>query len=198
MSLNKLSSASSFHLFLASIIVPTMEITSDFIVSDNLFPYIPTEYNRASNTSGSPISFYKSSLVELSRTESANKIMNTTIQERQNRIKAIQQIFFKNNNGFPIEKNAYIIYLSESVSKLKFEDSVCYFNKFDNSIDTILKLKENIKVSISQFIDDEKDAPVVFSIHRGQTLLVSDELPIREIVDTINSVMEEYAEKNEA
>ena len=46
-----------------------------------------------------------------------------------------------------------------------------------------------LTLTLSQFIDDEVDAPVVFSIHRGTELLVSAEMKLGELAKTINEVL---------
>ena len=87
--------------------------------------------------------------------------------------------------------------LSNTLCKLKFVDNISSYNESDFSLDTILKLSNGLKLSISQFLDEDIDSPVVFSIHRGKTLLISDEMPIAEIVNIINSVEAKFADEYE-
>lgn len=149
-----------------------------------------------SKTSGRPIAFYDQTSKGFSRSMSIENPVEDESIQMQRRYKAIEKSFLKHSNGFPSEKKEYLSVLSNSVCRLQFKDNVSSYNEYDNSIDTILKLSNGLKLSISQFIDEKIDAPVVFSIHRGKTLLISDEMPINEIVNIINSIMIE--DKNEA
>ncbi len=102
------------------------------------------------------------------------------------RYDALVESFKKYDAKFPADKNGAYEALFEKISQLQFVDNVASYNEWDNSIDIILKLSNGLKVSISQFLDDE-DASVVFSIHRGKTLLVADEMPVSELVSTLNA-----------
>lgn len=108
--------------------------------------------------------------------------------EIMNRHNAIVQTFQEHCEGFPDSKRNYIAFLANAICRLEFTDNVSYYNDDDNTIETILRLNGGLKLSITQFLEDDVTAPVVFSIHRGKTLLVSDDMPVNDIVETINSV----------
>ena len=105
---------------------------------------------------------------------------------------AIESSFIKHSDGFPAAKKNYLMQLANQVCKLPFYDNVSSYNNDDESIDTILKLTDGTTLSLSQFLNEDVDAPVVFSIHRNNMLLVADELPLSEIVQTINSVIAKH------
>jgi len=120
-------------------------------------------------------------------TPNTEKMIDKISREMQSRVQSLKRSFSKYSDGFPTEKQSYFAYMADALCKLDFIDNVSSYNKYDSSIDTIIKLKNGLTLSVSCFIEDKKDAPMVFSIHRNHTLLVSDELPINEIVNTINS-----------
>lgn len=154
--------------------------------------------NSNSGSSGAPIMFYNHASNEVSSSTKWEKPINISDIKSQIRYKQIENSFNKNSEDFPKEKVGYLQYLANNASRLSFIDNVSSYNDDDESIDTILKLENGLKLSISQFIDDDIDDPVVFSIHRNGILLVSDELPLDEIVDTINSLKGKYAGTTEA
>lgn len=106
----------------------------------------------------------------------------------QERFQSLKRSFFRYNDGFPEEKRGYFLQLADALCKLSFKDNITSYNRTDESIDTIIKLSNGLTLSVSRFIDDGLDAPVVFSVHRGSILLVSDELPINEVVATLISL----------
>lgn len=165
-------------------------------VTQNFSSHSVNEICENSKTSGMPIAFYNQTSEGFSRSMSIESPIESESIQMQQRYKAIEESFLKHSNRFPFEKKEYISMLSNSICRLQFKDNVSSYNEYDNSIDTILKLSNGLKLSISQFIDEEIDAPAVFSIHRGKTLLISDEMPINGIVNIINSIMVE--DKNEA
>ena len=105
------------------------------------------------------------------------------------RYQSIEESFINNCNIISDKKALYFNSIANSVCKLPIVDNAVSYNEFDDSLDFSLKLTEGLTMRISQFLDEDIDSPVVFSIHRNETLLVSDELPVDEIVQTILSAM---------
>lgn len=189
-------SIGTFSTVFAILAASSSDVVQQSFVTQNFSSYSVNEICENSKTSGMPIAFYNQTSEGFSRSMSIESpIENESIQMQQ-RYKAIEESFLKHSNRFPFEKKEYISMLSNSICRLQFKDNVSSYNEYDNSIDTILKLSNGLKLSISQFIDEEIDAPAVFSIHRGKTLLISDTMPINGIVNIINSIMVE--DKNEA
>lgn len=141
------------------------------------------------NKSGSFIIYYPHASKNYFRTQNIDRLIDRVSIEMQTRYHSIKRSFIRYSEGFPEEKMNHFAIMANALCKLEFKDNVSSYNKDDESIDTILKLKNGLTLSVSSFIDDGENAPMVFSLHRGQTLLVSDELPINEIVKTINSVI---------
>lgn len=121
-------------------------------------------------------------------TREVEKRINDETMKMQSRFQSMKRSFLRYSEGFPQEKQSYFALMADALCKLDFKDNLSSYNRGDASIDTVIKLKNGITLRVSCFIDDEIDAPMVFSIHRGRTLLVTDELPVSEIVNTINSV----------
>ena len=146
------------------------------------------EYSMHSFQSGAPMAFFP----QLSDFYQTQKSIETSIDilsmKMQQRYKILQRLFNENNEGFPTEKFRYFNQMANALCQLDFDDNVSSYNEFDESIDTILKLKNGLTLSVSCFVDEEINAPMVFSIHRDTMLLVSDELPVDEMVKTIKSV----------
>ena len=140
------------------------------------------------NKSGYLIVNYPHSAESYFITQEAEKRINNETMRMQSRFQSMKRSFLRYNEGFPQEKQSYFAIMADALCKLDFEDNVSSYNQADASIDTVIKLKNGITLRVSCFIDDEIDAPMVFSIHRGRTLLVTDELPVSEIVNTIISV----------
>lgn len=141
------------------------------------------------NKSGSLMINYPHASENYFLTQNTDRLIDRTAIEMQTRYHSIKRSFMRYSEGFPIEKLSYFTIMANALCKLEFQDNVSSYNKVDESIDTILRLKNGLTLSVSSFVDEDEDAPMVFSLHRGQTLLVSDELPINEIVRTINSVI---------
>lgn len=141
------------------------------------------------NKSGSFVIYYPHASENYFRTHNTDCLIDHVSIEMQTRYHSIKRSFIRYSEGFPVEKMNHFATMANALCKLEFNDNVSSYNKIDESIDTILKLKNGLTLSVSSFVDDTEDAPMVFSLHRGQTLLVSDELPINEIVRTINSVI---------
>lgn len=149
-------------------------------------------YEMRSNkvSSGMPVMYYNHASEVIETTREKNSPIEIKSIKMQLRYQAIERSFRKNCVGFPVEKENYLQLLSNAVCRLPFIDNVSEYNRDDDTIDTILKLSNGLKLSISQFLDEDAESPAVFSIHRGSILLVSDELPMSEIVNTIVSVIE--------
>lgn len=169
------------------------------ILSSDIRPMYQTNYNSAdTSTSGMHIPFYSHNNVDFVRSNSCAIPVDTQSIIMQQRHKAIEESFSKYSEGFPAEKTEYFSLLVNSLCRLQFNDNLSSFNEEDNSIDTILKLSNGLKLSISKFIDEDINAPVIFSIHRGKSLLISDEMPVEEMVDTINSIVVKLADEYKA
>lgn len=146
------------------------------------------EYARFNNKSGSFLIFYSHASENYYRTQNTDSLIDHVSIEMQTRFHAIKSSFLHYCEGFPKEKMNHFTIMANALCKLEFIDNASSYNNIDESIDTVLKLRNGLTLSISSFVGDSEDAPMVFSLHRGQTLLVSDELPVNEIVRTINSV----------
>lgn len=149
--------------------------------------------NGVSVSSGAPIMFYNHSSEVYSKSKEIDKPIGKSSLDAQQRFKYLSESFKKNNQGFPQKKNGYFLKMANTLCRIPFVDNVSSYNDDDEAIDTVVKLPNGMKLSISQFLDDNVEAPVVFSLHREKTLLVSDELPIEEIVDTLNQLIEKQA-----
>jgi len=89
----------------------------------------------------------------------------------------------------------YFLRLASIMQNVPFIDAVSSFDVYDNTIYSRYKLPGNLTLSVSQFLDESVDAPVVFSIHRNKTLLVSSEMELHELMQKILAVIER--ERNE-
>lgn len=139
--------------------------------------------------SGPFMRFYPHSLTEYMRSNSDSERIDCVMAAMQDRYQALKGNFMRYSDGFPEEKASYFIQMANVLCRLDFKDSLTSYNKSDASIDSVLKLRSGLTLSVSKFIEDDPEAPVVFSIHRGHDLLVSDELPVDEIVNIIKSVI---------
>jgi hypothetical protein len=137
--------------------------------------------------SGPMMMFYSHSTDKYVRTQYEQKIDKES-DEMQKRFRSMKHSFARYSEGFPAEKQVFFTAMANALCKLDFRDNVTSYNTDDASIDTILKLSSGLTLSISCFIDEDTDSPMVFSLHRGTTLLVTDEMPVEEIVRKINSV----------
>lgn len=158
-------------------------------IARNLHPTQIFEICESSRTSWQSISLYNFKIGDYFRSESFAEPIDANSIKIQQRYQAINESFLKHSNDFPSEKKEYFDKLSNAICRLPFEDNISLYNKYDDAIDTVLKLSNGLKISISQFLDEDIFAPVVFSVHRGKDLLISDAMPIDEIVNIINSVM---------
>ena len=138
--------------------------------------------------SGSLTMYYHHATEEYVKTQHAVSKMERGSVEMQNRYQAMKNSFAKYNKSFPADKQNYFSQMANALCKLEFRDNVSSYNETDASIDAVLKLTNGLTLSISCFVDEDFDSPMVFSLHRGKVLLVSDALPVGEIVRTINSV----------
>jgi len=138
--------------------------------------------------SGPFMRFYSHPVTEYMRSNSNSERIDDVMAAMQDRYQSLKSNFERYNDGFPKEKTSYFSQMVNVLCRLDFKDGLTTYNKSDASIDTVLNLRSGLTLSVSRFIEDDIDAPVVFSIHRGRILLVSDELPVDEIVNTIKSV----------
>lgn len=148
--------------------------------------YVASGYNKIS---GDAIMYYNHASETFTADKNEGGHVEISSIKMQLRHQAILRSFAKHSDGFPAEKKNYLLQLANWVCKLPVSDNISSYNNYDETIDTILKLTDGTTLSLSQFLCDDIDAPVVFSIHRNNTLLVADELPLAEIVQTINSVI---------
>lgn len=139
--------------------------------------------------SGLPMSFFTSSSLKFEASETQNLTMSIEDKDRQYRFKAIQRSFLRHCDGLPNDKMKYLDYMANEMCGISFRDNISEYNSIDATIDTIFKMSGGLTLTLSQFIDDEVDAPVVFSIHRGTELLVSAEMKLGELAKTINEVL---------
>lgn len=157
---------------------------------NELSSLLPNAMNERVNASSVPITYYDRVAKNITRTMSECKPINAAIEETLRRFEKIKNSFSKHSKGFPVDKQDYVFELANQVCQLPFTDNLSEYNEFDGTIDTVLKLSNGQTLSISQFIDEEIEAPVVFFIHRRKELLVTDEMPLWKIVDTIKSAMQ--------
>lgn len=141
------------------------------------------------NRSGLPMSFFTSSSLKFEASETQNYTMSAEDKDRQYRFKAIQRSFLRHCDGLPNDKMKYMEYMANEMCGISFCDNISEYNSIDATIDTIFKMSGGLTLTLSQFIDDEVDTPVVFSIHRGTDLLVSAEMKLGDLAKTINEVL---------
>lgn len=142
--------------------------------------------------SGDMIFSYKEASEILSLSQNRLSAVDITSVKRQLRYKSIEENFRLNCGQMPQDKRGYMEKLANEVSLLPIVDYITSYNEYDESLDMVLKINDGLTLSISQFLDEDLDAPSVFSIHRGSRLLVSDELPISEIISRYHSVITKY------
>ncbi len=193
---NSTGTFTSIFVFAALTVASSDNIQQPFVTKD-LSSYQINEICENRKTSGMPIAFYNPSS-DFVRSMSMEEPVEPQSIKIQQRHKAIEESFSKHCSGFPLEKKEYLSLLSNSLCRLQFEDNISSYNEFDYSIDTIIRLSNGLKLSISQFLDEDIEAPAIFSIHRGKTLLISDEMPIDEMVNTINSIVAKLADVHKA
>ena len=197
MSQNSTGTFTSILIVAALTVASSDVIQQSYVVNNGLLTYPTYENSENSKTSGMPIAFYNHTSGNFVRSMSMEEAIDSESIQMQERYRAIEDSFSKYSKGFPFEKMDFLSMLSNTLCKLKFVDNISSYNESDFSLDTILKLSNGLKLSISQFLDEDIDSPVVFSIHRGKTLLISDEMPIAEIVNIINSVEAKFADEYE-
>lgn len=122
-------------------------------------------------------------------TKDEDSRIEKTSLDMQNRFHAMKHSFNRYGKGIPTEKYGFFNLVANTLCKLDFNDIVSSYNEDDLSIDTVLRLSNGLTLSISSFIDENINSPMVFSIHRGNMLLVADQMPINDIVETIKSVI---------
>ena len=142
--------------------------------------------------SGDTIFSYKEASEILSLSQNRLSAVDITSVKRQLRYKSIEENFRLNCGQMPQDKRGHMEKLANEVSLLPIVDYITSYNEYDESLDMVLKINDGLTLSISQFLDEDLDAPSVFSIHRGSRLLVSDELPISEIISRYHSVITKY------
>ena len=142
--------------------------------------------------SGDMIFSYKEAGEVFSLSQNLSASVEIASVKRQLRYRKIEQNFMLNCGQMLEEKKCYMEKMANEVSVLPIVDYTVSYNEYDESLDTVLKINDGLTLSISQFLDEDLDAPSVFSIHRGTTLLVSDELPISEIINRYHSVITKY------
>lgn len=188
MSQNNSTGTFSSIIVVAAFTLASSDILQQTAVANDRLMLQPN-YAENKSTSGIPIAFYNQNSVDFVRSDSSEMLVDDQSAIMQQHHSEIIQSFSKHNEGFPTGKNEYISLLADTLCRLDFVDNLSSYNEYDNSIDIILFLSNGLKLSISQFIDEGFDAPVIFSIHRGRSLLISDEMPVEEMVNTINSVV---------
>lgn len=97
--------------------------------------------------------------------------------------------FSSHSKGFPLNKNNYLKEFANSLCKLEFLNNVTSYDPYEETLDSSLRLAKGLELSVSQFLDASIDSPILFTIHRDNVLLVSDEIMITELVDKLNSVI---------
>lgn len=150
------------------------------------------------NGSGRPMLIYNHAAAHVEMTMKQERAVNIASIKMQLRYERIERSFGDNSQGFPEAKCNYVKRLANAVCRLPFVDNLTTYNDDDETIDTMLRLSNGLKLRISQFIDEDIEAPVVFSIHRKKILLVSDELPIDEIVDKLMPLLRRNSEVSHA
>ena len=147
------------------------------------------------NSSGGIISQFKSSSDTFYRSDSQGKIITREEIERQQRYDKIKASFLRNKGDFANKDMLYFSRLASVMQYVPFIDAVSSFDGYDNTLYSRYKLPGNLTLSVSQFLDESVDAPVVFSIHRNKALLVSSEMDLHELMQKMLGVIER--EKNE-
>lgn len=115
--------------------------------------------------------------------------MSSEEKVRQYRYKSIERSFLKNSDGLPGNKMGYMEYMANVMCCMSFYDNICSFNKYDETIDSIFKMSGDLTLTMSQFLDEDVESPVVFSIHRGEELLVSAEMRLDDLAKTVNEIL---------
>lgn len=192
------STFSSIIVGAAFVTASTSDSIQQLLTDEVLLSQQAYEIQENTKISGMPIMYYNHASEDFARSRSVSNLLENNSIEMQLRYKAIECSFMKHSNDFPVDKREHFLLLANEVCKLQFKDNVSSYNEYDETIETILKLSDGLTLSISQFLDEDAGTSAVFSVHRGRMLLVSDEMPVREIVDTINSIIAKFANGTKA
>jgi len=130
--------------------------------------------------------------VIFSKSSQDNTIDETELS-KQRRFISLKKSFMKNLHGFDVENMKYADEMLNSLCCIPFDKNIVSYNEFDKSIDILISLPFNLHASVSRLLEDEDDV-VVFNIHRGSKLLVSNELQINELSSKLTSIVEELNE----
>lgn len=182
------NSTGTFTTFFISVAMLSASSMEQYLALSSMGTYQINETAHLYQT-GSLISYYNYGSSGFERSNSYIDPIDVESIDMQKRYQSISNSFAKYRMGFPMGKNDYFKVLSNALCKLSFDDNVTSYNEFDESIDVVLRLSNGLRLSISMFLNEDIEAPVVFSIHRGRTLLVSDELHIEDIVSTIKTIV---------
>jgi hypothetical protein len=126
--------------------------------------------------------------VSYTKTTSENMHIDKPLLERKKRYDRLRSSFNKNLHGFQVKKNHVAEEVFNALSALPFTNNVSNYDEFDDSINVIMNLPYELKLSVARFMDEE-DSTVVFSIHQGARLLVSNEMPIELVVKDLNGLI---------
>lgn len=148
------------------------------------------------NSSGIAFDFSQIDKI-VSRTQKVQKSIDEEYMKIKERYRAIERSFVENKINFPDDKITYFSFFANSLSRLPFVNNFTEFDEWNDSIYSELKLDNGLNIKVTMFLEDDEEAPVVFSVFRGKALLISDELPIYDMVDTLNSIMKSIASLNE-
>lgn len=174
--------ATTFMLVTAATSLPGKSVENYLQTSRDYVEYAQ------SKMSGPLMIYYPFASEGYLRSQNESRQIEHNAIDMQTRFNAIKHSFLRYNAGFPADKLNHFFVLANALCKLDFNDNVSSYNKEDESIDVVLELRNGLTLSVSYFIDEDAEAPMVFSLHRGRTLLVQDELPVNEIVKIIISV----------
>lgn len=122
---------------------------------------------------------------------------NLTIQDiyNQRRFQMLNNSFEKHNKNFPPSSYLYVNKINAILNKIPFEGSLVEYDEFDESVEYCLILPFNIYVRISCFMDDED---VTFTIHRQNSLLVADEMPVSMLAEKLINMISNIQSIKEA
>jgi hypothetical protein len=126
--------------------------------------------------------------VSYTKTASENMHIDESLLERKKRYDRLRSSFINNLHGFHVKKNNVAEEVFNALSALPFSNNVSNYDEFDDSINVIMNLPRQLKLSVARLMDEE-DSTVVFSIHQGTRLLVSNEMPIEQLVKDLNDLI---------
>lgn len=130
--------------------------------------------------------------------DSKGQAITDNLLAQQYRYEAIERSFKKHSKDFSEDKRSYFREMANRLCRLPFVDNVASYNPYDETLDSRFYFQQGLSLSVSQLLDDAMDAPVLFSLHRNSMLLVSDELPLDELVDTLNEILAEESNGSKA